>query len=335
MTGGWIRERPDFSRLWASLERGCVADQPQPFEHAALALCAQSRPAKIAHNLFHRRLDKWRLCPILKLLKTNGFRMETIPSNPDNAAKPPQTSVVARLLNIFAAPGEVFEEVKNSPPSVANWLTPTLILVVVGIIATFVILSQPAVIQQIRDQRQSAFDKQVRDGKMTQAQADQAEVATEKFFGPSALKIFGSFSAVIGSFVVIFWWALLLWLIGRFYLKAPLTYVKALEVSGLAGMIGVLAAVLKTLLVMITGNALAAPSLILLIKKFDPGNPVHHLLALTDVTNFWLLAVRSVGLAKLTNSSFGKAAMAVFGIWLLFALLIFGVTMAMQSLHGK
>jgi len=35
---------------------------------------------------------------------------------------PPATSIWSRLLNVFTAPGEVFEEVKNSQPSTANWL---------------------------------------------------------------------------------------------------------------------------------------------------------------------------------------------------------------------
>lgn len=261
--------------------------------------------------------------------------MESAPPIPDSDSKPAPTSIWSRLLNVFAAPGDVFEEVKNSAPFLANWLIPTLILAVVGIIATFVIFSQPAVIQQIRDQQQQAFDKQVSAGKMTQAQADQAQAMAEKFAGPGAIKIYGSFGAVVSSFVVTFWWALLLWLIGRFYLKAPLAYSKALEVSGLAVMIGALAVVVKTLLIVVTGSAFAAPGLILLVKKFDPHNPIHHLLALTDVMNFWLLAVRSVGLAKLANSSFGKTAVAVFGIWLLFAALAIGFSLAMQAVFGR
>src|SRR6516162_4011560 len=83
-------------------------------------------------------------------------------------------SLAGRLMNVFAAPGEVFEEVRIRPPSVANWLVPMLIFAVVGTIGAFIMFSQPAIIQQIHEQQAAAMDKQVKDGKLTQAQADQA-----------------------------------------------------------------------------------------------------------------------------------------------------------------
>ena len=65
----------------------------------------------------------------------------------------PAMSLTARLFNIFADPGEVFESVKTSKPAVANWLVPALIYPLAGMISVVVIFSQPAIVQQIQTSR--------------------------------------------------------------------------------------------------------------------------------------------------------------------------------------
>jgi hypothetical protein len=261
--------------------------------------------------------------------------METIPPLPDAELKPAATSLWSRLMNVFAAPGEVFEEVKTNVSSTGNWLVPALILMVAGAISSMVIFSQPDVVQQIHEQQQKAFDKQISAGKMTQAQADQASAVADKFSGPTALKIYGCVGAVMTGFISLFWSAFVLWLIARFYLKVPIGYLKVLEVAGLAAMIMALSAVVKTLLIVVTGNLYAALSPILFVKHFDPRNPLHSFLALLDVMTFWVLAVRSIGLAKLTGATFGKTAVAVFGVWLVISGLMIGFGLAMQTIVAK
>ena len=257
--------------------------------------------------------------------------METTPPIPEAEIIPPSTTLGARLLNIFAAPGDVFEELKSSPPSVANWLVPALILMLVGMLSSVVMFSQPSIAQSIHEQQQKVFEKQVSSGKMTQQQADQAMAMAEKFSGPGI----GCVSAATTSFIMPFWSAFVLWLIARFYLKVPLPFLKVLEVAGLTLMIVALAVVVKTLLVVVTGNLYAAPSLILLVKHFDPRNPVHSILAMFDVLTFWLLAVRALGLAKLTGASFGKTAVAVFGLWFVITGLMIGFSLAVQAVFAK
>jgi len=271
----------------------------------------------------------------LEQFNNQGLTMETVPPIPNAESQPPQSSLWARLANIFATPGEVFGEIKNQAPSVANWLVPALILMVAGMLSSVIIFSQPNITQQIREQQQSAFEKQVSAGKMTQVQADQAMAVTEKFSGPGMMKLLGCVGAVASSFVAPFWSAFVLWLIARFYLKVPLGFMKVLEVAGLTLMIVALGTVVKTLLIIVTGNLYAAPGLILLVKHFDPRNPVHNILALADGIAFWLLAARSIGLAKLTGATFGKTAAAVFGIWLALSGLLIGFSLAMQAIFAK
>lgn len=151
-------------------------------------------------------------------------------------------SLGARLLNVFAVPGEVFEEVKISKPSAHNWLVPVLIASVVGAISAIIMFSQPTIQQQVREKQERTLEKQVQAGKMTRAQADQALTMMEKFSGPAMMKTFGAVGSVIYSFVRVFSWALVLWLLGRWFLKVRFDYMKAVEVAGLASMIATLGA---------------------------------------------------------------------------------------------
>ena len=65
------------------------------------------------------------------------------------AAGPPSTSLGARLFNVFATPGDVFEEVRQSKPCVGNWLLPMFLSCVIGVISVLVIFSQEAIQHQV------------------------------------------------------------------------------------------------------------------------------------------------------------------------------------------
>ena len=103
----------------------------------------------------------------------------------------PKMSLAARLMNVFAIPGDVFEEVKASRPCTANWLVPVIITCLVSAISALIVLSQPAILQKMREQQAQACERQVKDGKMTQQQADQALDVVEKFSGPTMMRAVG------------------------------------------------------------------------------------------------------------------------------------------------
>jgi hypothetical protein len=247
--------------------------------------------------------------------------METSPPIPDSDLKSTQTTLCSRLLNVFAAPGDVFEEVKNSAPTAANWLAPTLIFALVGVISAFVIFSQSAIVQQIHEQQQKAFDQQVNAGKMTQAQADQAMAMTEKFTGPGTLKIFGAVGAVFGSFIRLFWWAFILWLLSLLFLKTKIPFLKVTEVVGLATMISVLGAIVTVLMTVIFGKLGATPSLALAVGDFDPKNKVHLLLGAANIFSFWQIGVFACGLARLAGAPFTKTLLVIVLYWIAITLL--------------
>jgi hypothetical protein len=259
--------------------------------------------------------------------------MEQAPPMPQPAAAPtPTTSLTGRLLNVFAAPGDVFDEIKATPPSVVNWLVPALIYAVVGAISMCIMFAQPAIQQTIHDQQVKVLDQRVQQGKMTQAQEDQALQFMDKIMGPRMLAAVGSAGMVIYGFVSLFGWALVLWLLGRWFLKAQFDYMKALEVAGLSSIILILGLVIGALLAAILGRLYATPGLALLVSDFDPKNRLHLLLGAVNVFYLWHAGVLAIGLAKLSGASTAKPLAVVFGFWVLIELLLIGVGLGQWAL---
>ena len=248
---------------------------------------------------------------------------------------PPVMSLAGRMTSVIAAPSEAFEAVKNSPPCAANWVAPALLLILISWIGTAIIFSQPAVNQQIIDIGEQAMQKQFEKSNVPPEKAEQARQMVEKL-ALVGVKVSAGILPVLVGFAGPFVWGLFLWLIGAKAFKGGFTYMKAVEAVGLANVILALEAVVRTLLVLSVNNLYATPSLALLVMKaFDPQNTLHGLLGAVNVMTFWLLAARSIGLARLSNVSVAKAAACVFGIWLAYTGFFIGLGAAVKAIMSR
>jgi len=240
--------------------------------------------------------------------------------SPPEAPPPPAMSLAARMLNVFAVPGEVFAEVKTSRICVANWLVPALLSAAIAVLDAILVVSQPAFRQQMHDLTErvaKALDKKVKAGKVKQADANRALAQFRAIMEPDSLKVLLSTAAALAGLARVFWWAFLLWLLGRRFLKVQLGYPKALELSGLSLMISVLGTVVILLLMVNLPSLFASPNLALAVSDFDASRNSPLLLGAANVFSFWFLAVLSVGLAKLAAVPFLRAAWFVFAAWLI------------------
>jgi hypothetical protein len=245
---------------------------------------------------------------------------ESSPDAPPDAPPPPAMSFAARLLNVFAIPGEVFEVVRASRFCVWNWLLPALLSAVVGGFTMIVLFSQPSIQKQVHElgERQAkAMEQQVTAGKVTRADVNQAQAVARWFTDPATLKSLGSMAAGLLGVARVFWWAFILWWVGRRFLRTPFGYLKALEVAGLALMISVLGGLVVLALTVDVTKLFAAPSLALVAADFETTRKSYLMLGAINVFQFWLVGVLSVGLAKLARAPFLRAAWFVFAIWVI------------------
>lgn len=236
--------------------------------------------------------------------------------NPSVNPDMPPMSLGARLANVFAVPGDVFETVKAGTPSLANWLVPLLLSCLAGVIHTILIFSQDVTLHQIQELQERSIQKRLE--KLSKADAEKTREVMERFLSPAFLKITGSIGAVGWAGLSLFLTGLFLWLVGTRMLKGTFSLRQAMEVGGLAGMIGVLGSVVTTLLVAGMGNIMLTPGPALLVSDFDVKSKLHLALASINVMTFWHLGVLTVGLAKLSAASCKEAALWVFVPWAIY-----------------
>jgi hypothetical protein len=235
-----------------------------------------------------------------------------------------------KLVGVFTSPSALYDNVRQTPPTSSNWVVPTLILVVVGVIMAYLVVSNPVLSDQMKrmasEQMEKGLQKQLAAGKITQEQANQARDQMSGM-GQTGALIFKYVGAVVGPFVVLFLASLVYWLLGKGVMKATAPYMKVVEVVGLTFLITSIESVVTTVLAIGMNSIFASPSLALLVSDFSIENKMHLLAAAMNVFTFWSLAVTGIGLAQLFQKDTAKVLVLVFALWLIWTLFtVFGLT---------
>jgi hypothetical protein len=230
-----------------------------------------------------------------------------------------------RMLSIYATPGEVFDQVRSSPPCAGNWLLPTLVLLLAMAAAVWIRFAKPAVILQIREQSARQVQKMVQAGKLTADQADAADERTQRLLTPNFLRITGILAGGVFTVAGLFLYALVLWLLGTRLFSAAIEYGKTLEITALAGMIQVLNVLVTSLLVAAKGNGMVTPGPAFFVEELDLHNPLHTVLTGLNVLTLWHVAVLALGLARLGRIAWWKTAACLYSIWFGVSALFFGL----------
>jgi len=240
--------------------------------------------------------------------------MDEQPSSPAVMPTPEEMSLSGRMFNVYAAPGDVFESIRSSPPSHANWIAPTVLSALLGVIFSVVILGQPDIAASAFAGQEAALQERVDVGKLTQKQADQQIAVMRKML--PVMKYFGMAGALFGTVVSLVVISGLVWVLTAKILKGDVSFLKTLEMVGLAGMIPVAGGLIAMLIVLLKGDINSGANLGLLVGTLDPRNVGHQILAAVNLPTLWYNAVLSIGVSKLSGQPVLKSAAWVFGFWL-------------------
>jgi len=216
------------------------------------------------------------------------------------SAAPAPTSLVAKLLNVLASPGGVFDEVLDAPIKMANWRVPTLL---VGLAGIFLL--------QIVGAREHGSAVILLLTGPWPAFASEAELLA------GGWPLVSSVVVCLAAFTGTLWSAFVLWFIGRIFLKVRFSFLKTLEIVGLSGTVLALGSLVTILLIAASGDAAARPSLSLLAGKLVAAHPVRQALEALNFFHLWSAMVLAIGLSRLGGVSFKEAAFWVFGYWVL------------------
>jgi hypothetical protein len=226
----------------------------------------------------------------------SSITIETAPHAPSPG--PARTSLFAKLTNVLAYPGDVFAEVASAPPRLRNIFIPTLLVGVAGVLSAGAIGGDDPAAAAVA---------------ATGTAAAQVVIAAR-------LRLLSALVTVLAVFIGTGWSALVLWGIGRVFLKVRFSYWKAVEVMALTGGIVIFGTVFAALLGILTDDANARPALSLLVGRLPADHAVRVAFGVFNLFHVWATAVLAIGLSKLSGVSFKESAFWVFGYWLLMKL---------------
>ncbi len=262
-------------------------------------------------------------------------------TTPQATGEPPVApmSFTERLTNIFAAPSELFDNVRNTASTPSNWVVPLIIFILIAFGMSQLTLRNPSLASQLKDQISQQSEKrlqeQIQNGKMTAEQADQAREQMEKFTDPSSpwMTITTAGSLVIIVPIGLFFVCLVYWLLGKTVMKVNAPYMKVVEVVGLTFFIGCLESIVTTIMAIGFDKLHAGPNLALFVlDSFSVDNKIHLLLAKINLFTFWDLGVVSIGLSRLFMKDLTKVLVLVFALWILWV--AFALITGMQAGMG-
>lgn len=235
----------------------------------------------------------------------------------------PRSPLFARLLNVIAVPGHVFEEVRRSRHSAGNWLLtlPTYALSL-GLFAAAV-FSTPTIqsmFEQVklewRKAQSEQLTEQVKAKRITQADADETMRLLEFIARPDVAKLFAAGTGCVVGIARILWWALVIRFLAAAALRTRVSFGKAMEVVGLASVVAIVGNLAIVTLAVDFGKTFSSEGFTLTVNDFArSGNQVVVAL-LQNGLNFWLVAVLGTGLARLTDQPWLRGMFLIGIYWI-------------------
>ncbi len=225
------------------------------------------------------------------------------------------SSFLTRASNVFAAPGDLYAEVATAPVRNSSWSIPFIISLLLTFLVVFSLYNNPALRQQVFDRQEEALQQQVKSGSLTQEQYDTA-VSRMESSGPVFFILIGGGVAAVWSAVLFFAIALVFWLVVRFLLKSPLTYMKMLEAYGLSICISILGTIITMLMMNLFNTMYATPSAAAFIMgSFDPGRILDRFLIQLNIFTIWEIVVLGIAIQKVSGKGAGVSMAVPFGLW--------------------
>ncbi len=228
-----------------------------------------------------------------------------------------QLSNTEAMSGVITAPGETYETIANTPKK-NYWILPVIIFIIVNLVATFLFMSDKELVDKTMEKQKEAmreqFDKNVKEGKMTQEDANKAMESMNPagiFFKALA---FGG--AVIGPIIMLLLLSVV-YLLGLKIMKAQFDFTNVLNVVGLALLIVAIGNLISIVISVLKGDmTTVGPGL--LFNEESVGKKVYGLLTKLDVFSLWFYIVVAIGLAKISRIEVVKTVSLVFGVWIVY-----------------
>ncbi len=242
-----------------------------------------------------------------------------------------------KLVGVFAEPKTMYEKTALFPPKTVDWIIPLLALIIFSILASYIVLSNPEIAYNIKQEQLAKFEKSFQEmvdkGQITQEQADQQMNQMEERMSEGTNMVQTIIFTIIRIFLFFFIVSGIYFIVAKFIFKGEGTYASAMVANGLTAYIDVIQVIVATILTFFTGRLFMNTSLASLMHV-ETSTLGGFLLGKLDIITIWSLAVVSIGLAKMFKSATtGKYYIFIFGLWIVWGLIIFGLGQAIPFLR--
>ena len=220
-------------------------------------------------------------------------------------------SFFSRLVNMFIAPGKVFEFLMQKP----LWVVPLSVVTLAITLQQGIIMSS----QTGKEGMRQEIQKSPRAAQLSSEQVDQQISMMGKIIPVSTF---------IVAPVITFAAAGLIYLIFSIVLGGEITYKQTLSAWTHVGFIGLVGIAVQTALVFIKGTIRPNTSLAAFLPFLEEDSFIYHFLQTFDLFVLWQLAVLSLGMGMLSRVGTKKAAITIFSTLVVIGLIIAGVRQA-------
>lgn len=235
-----------------------------------------------------------------------------------------ELSQMDAVSGVFTEPGNTFETLTKFPKR-NYWLLPVIILVVTSIVSSFLFFSDAELVGKMMDKQKAKMrekmQESVKQGKMSQEQANDAIEKAEKFMDPKGLffRITGFAGAVVAPFLMLFVLSVIYMLLLKIF-KANFEFTNLLNVVGLSLIISAVGGILGIVLSIIMGD-LTSIGPALFLKAEAVGDTLHSLFMKLDIFSFWFYILVAIGITKVAKVTPAISYSIVFGLWAVWLIL--------------
>jgi len=247
-----------------------------------------------------------------------------------------------KMIGIFTEPSKTFDSVSKFPTRTKDWLLPIFLLLLIVAVSRIIVMNNDEIKFEMKQKQltkiEEGFNKAVKDGTMTQQQADEKmdniQEQMDKFGrGPIGIVI-QTVSIFIVGFIMFFIMTGIYFLFAKFLLKGDGTYVGALVANGLSAYIGIITIILAAILSLIFSRMLNDVSVASLMNS-DKSTIIGFILSKLDILTIWAYIVFSIGLSKMFKSvSTGKYYAMVFSVWIIGTFILFILSKSIPFLQN-
>jgi hypothetical protein len=234
--------------------------------------------------------------------------------------EPQELSQIDAISGIFTEPGNTFDTIMKFPKK-NFWLLPVIILVLTSIVSSFLFFSDAELVSKMMDKQKmkmrEKMQENVKEGKMSQQQANEAIERAEKFMNPNGLffKITGFAGAVVAPFIMLFVLSVIYMLLLKMF-HADFEFTNILNVVGLSLIVSAIGSIIGIVLSIVMGD-LTSVGLALAFKADVIGETLHGLFLKLDVFTIWFYVLVAIGLVRVTKVKPFISYSIVFGLWVI------------------